>query len=320
MQGEPSLTAPLMLDDAHGPTTVRLATTMSAGNLAPCWRPAGGLRQPRKSGKQRAGRLDWLMCCDNPWRLSTASCCRPTPITEKPMPENTTLAGEQQDEACTAPVGLRRIDRASAQRLTAIRFGAARKLAGYDHKQAAGALGYQDSSALLRIEAGTVGAPVHVIQRAAILYGVSMDYLTGLSDHPERDEAVIEQLAIMRCIRETMASAIMDGTARFKSKIGDAPALMAHVATLRDGIGNVFRLLCREPDLLHKHPELKRALDKAVDAADDANAYLRRREGVKANEWLEHVEREFPVLRLVEGGAAGMIEAVEMAAASDCED
>lgn len=240
----------------------------------------------------------------------------PRILTETNMTEGTTNPVEQQ-EAATAPVGIQRIDRASAHRLTAIRFGTARKLAGYDPQRAAAALGYRNSSALQRIEAGAVGAPVHVIQRAAILYGVSMDYLTGLSDHPERDETVIEQLAIMRCIRSTLSSAVMNATKELRISAGDAPALAAHVATMRNDIGEVFRLLCRERALLSSCPELQRAVNQAVDAADDAHIYLQRRQAVKANEWLEHVEREFPVLRLAEGGTAGMIEAIEMAATSD---
>ncbi len=220
------------------------------------------------------------------------------------------------------------------------RFASARKLAGLDQLGAAAQLGYQNSSQLSKIESGQSGAAVYIIQRAAIVYGVSMDYLTGLSDYPERDAATCEQLAIMRSLRQQ----IWDATqAKLKELVvagENTVALMGHIGRQRNSIGDTWRELCSfersfdvglEGGFADVLPEesrhelvrrvrrhfaeslkgLKAALETSVGTAEHANRYLRRRQAVRAHEYLDDVEQGYPLLGVTQGGLLGALEALQ---------
>lgn len=77
----------------------------------------------------------------------------------------------------------------------------ARELNKLDQREAAAALGYKNSSQLSKIESGMARIPKDFIRKAAITYGVSADYLLGLSDEPERDPRTAEHMAVMRAVR-----------------------------------------------------------------------------------------------------------------------
>jgi transcriptional regulator with XRE-family HTH domain len=65
----------------------------------------------------------------------------------------------------------------------------ARELCGISQQRAAELLGYANSSKLAKIEAAsdTNSVPLWLIPKAAEIYGVSVDYLFGVSDDWERD-------------------------------------------------------------------------------------------------------------------------------------
>jgi len=65
-------------------------------------------------------------------------------------------------------------------------------------------MGYANSSALSKIESGFARIPKDFVLRAALAYGVSCDYLLGLSNEPERDPVTAEHMAIMRAIDATI--------------------------------------------------------------------------------------------------------------------
>jgi transcriptional regulator with XRE-family HTH domain len=74
----------------------------------------------------------------------------------------------------------------------------ARKLSGLTQQKAAKLFGYRNSSKLAKIEAAsdTNSVPLWIVPRAADIYGVSTDYLFGLSDDWERDPVVSQQRVI----------------------------------------------------------------------------------------------------------------------------
>lgn len=84
----------------------------------------------------------------------------------------------------------------------------AREIAGYSQLYAAHRLGYCNSSKLARIESGydmgraAAHIPLWVLRKAADEYGVSLDYLFGLTETMEpgetRSQAVRDMVAIMR--------------------------------------------------------------------------------------------------------------------------
>ncbi|MBN3789304.1 helix-turn-helix transcriptional regulator [Burkholderia sp. Ac-20353] len=67
------------------------------------------------------------------------------------------------------------------------RLVAARLRHQLEQQDAAKLLGYQNSSALSKIEGGQANMPRGLLVRAAVAYSVSTDFLLGLTDDPERD-------------------------------------------------------------------------------------------------------------------------------------
>jgi transcriptional regulator with XRE-family HTH domain len=76
------------------------------------------------------------------------------------------------------------------------RMKAARELCGFSQQQAASLLGYANSSKLAKIEGSTDSVPLWLIPKAADVYGVSIDYLFGVSDYWERDPVVSQERQI----------------------------------------------------------------------------------------------------------------------------
>ncbi len=80
----------------------------------------------------------------------------------------------------------------------AARFKQARELNGWDQREAAARMGYENGTQLSLIEAGKRNTPLAVFCVASAVYGVSVDFLLGLSDEPERDPALVERQAVLR--------------------------------------------------------------------------------------------------------------------------
>ena len=78
------------------------------------------------------------------------------------------------------------------------RFKQARELNGWDQREAATRMGYENGTQLSLIELGRRNTPLPVFCVASAVYGVSVDFLLGLSDEPERDPAVAERQAVLR--------------------------------------------------------------------------------------------------------------------------
>jgi transcriptional regulator with XRE-family HTH domain len=83
----------------------------------------------------------------------------------------------------------KRDDQAKIVKTLGERMIRARELCGISQQRAAELLGYQNSSKLAKIEAAsdTNSVPLWLIPKAAEIYGVSVDYLFGVSDDWDRD-------------------------------------------------------------------------------------------------------------------------------------
>jgi transcriptional regulator with XRE-family HTH domain len=82
----------------------------------------------------------------------------------------------------------------------------ARNLNGLDQQKAAEKLGYKNSSQLSKVESGDAPFPKSLLRRAAYAYGVSSDWLLGLSNEPERDSHLASEMAVMRAVRAAVVA------------------------------------------------------------------------------------------------------------------
>lgn len=80
-------------------------------------------------------------------------------------------------------------------RVCAQRLVDARKLCNLTQQEAAERIGFQNSSALAKIEMGAQQAQLWMLAQAAQVYDVSTDYLLGLTDDWEPDERLLQRVS-----------------------------------------------------------------------------------------------------------------------------
>ncbi|GHA78218.1 hypothetical protein GCM10009007_19010 [Formosimonas limnophila] len=87
----------------------------------------------------------------------------------------------------------------------------ARDIACLTRSEASTALGYANTAIISKIESvQTINRKLlslDLIVNASCVYGVSADYLLGISDYPERDPETVEQLAVYTAIRHNLNDA-----------------------------------------------------------------------------------------------------------------
>lgn len=210
-----------------------------------------------------------------------------------------------------AQTGVLAITPETIGQITAARFIAARIMSGLDQRSAADKLGYKNSSPLCKIEAGDAGVPTYMIARAAQVYGVSMDYLIGLSDYPERDMATVEAVALMRSVRGQIGDWAMQIARKFMEHGGDAQVMASHVSVMTKGIGECFRhlVVLKKSIGAEAIKPMEQAIEAAMRTAEKAERHLKRRQCLKAYEYLDGVEKEYPLLHLIEQAKSGIPEA-----------
>lgn len=203
---------------------------------------------------------------------------------EPPVSESETLvAAPRPGRTCPlSPEELQEFDRVVGERLAT-----ARELNGYNQIAAARKLGYATPAPLSKIEAGQP-APSWLVPRAAEVFGVSSDYLFGISNYPERDPRTVEQIAILRTVRAEIETNARRVSEAMILAAGDEVAATAHAEELCGAVLEVSEALanCRS------HPEfddtviggarLVRAVAAAEAMAETALNYLARREGLRA--------------------------------------
>lgn len=116
----------------------------------------------------------------------------------------------------------------------------ARELNGYTQTNAAKRLGYATPSQLSQWEMARRTPPIKMLMRACSVYRVSMDYLMGISDEPDRDPATVVRHQVMSAAEEmlaTMAHEIADAMLQ-QTKIG-GPAIETAMLMLDEGAAMV---------------------------------------------------------------------------------
>ena len=193
------------------------------------------------------------------------------------------MAGTRPGRTCPlSPDELQEFDRVVGERLAK-----ARELNGYNQIAAARRLGYATPAPLSKIEAGQP-APAWLLPRAAAVFGVSSDYLFGISNYPERDSRTVEQIAILRTVRAEIETNARRVSEAMILAAGDEVAATAHAEELCGAVLEVSEALanCREhpsfDDEVIGGARLVRAVAAAQAMAETALKYLARREGVRA--------------------------------------
>lgn len=114
-------------------------------------------------------------------------------LTGKPKrqkPAKTFVPLKQRNEIAKKDFGLRMV--------------AARELNGFTQTEASDRLGAGNSTQLCLWERGKRMPPDHMLKTIATVYGVSLDYLFGLSDEPERDPKFAHQQALIRSMEDVL--------------------------------------------------------------------------------------------------------------------
>jgi transcriptional regulator with XRE-family HTH domain len=187
--------------------------------------------------------------------------------------------------------------KAALRQVIGRRLRAARLLQGLDQGQASGLLGHESSTQLSLWEAGKRLAPLDRIVAAAGVFGVTVDFLTGLSEEPYRDTQTALRSATLNGVRAMLVAAsegVVDLFERHAALIGpDATSVAAIVdvsQALRDAVAALMRSNPEEFNELRGGATLARRateFDDVVQATrdrlaahralgDDLQAQLRR--------------------------------------------
>lgn len=102
--------------------------------------------------------------------------------------------------------GPRADDNAVLRKEMGARFVEAREINGWGQNESAIKLGYGNGTQLSLIERGDRLPPLGIVKRASTVYGVSIDYLFGASDEPDRDPKHAEKRAALRQVHELLES------------------------------------------------------------------------------------------------------------------
>jgi transcriptional regulator with XRE-family HTH domain len=111
---------------------------------------------------------------------------KPKPL-HASAPEFEPFDGAEDDEVASGGEITRRACNAALKKTISKRLVAAREISGHLQSEAARAIGYVNSTQLSLVEKGVRLPPLEIVIRASAVYGVSVDYLLGASDEPERD-------------------------------------------------------------------------------------------------------------------------------------
>ena len=139
-------------------------------------------------------------------------------------------------------------DDAETEKLMRERLIVARNLNSLDQKEAAAKLGYKNSSQLSKVESGDAPLPKSLLRKASLAYGVSADWLLGLSTEPERDPQIAGQMAVMRAVHASIVEHTQNVTAVMLRLASDQLPLESQLRTLMDATRRAtqsFEKVCR---------------------------------------------------------------------------
>lgn len=106
-------------------------------------------------------------------------------------------------------------------------FKIARELNGWTQEEAAERLDYANSTQLSLAEKGERMPPMAKIMLASKTFGVSIDFLMGVSDEPERDPKAAERNAVMRRVTDIMEMTSQTIVTAVLAHSSDTPSVAA---------------------------------------------------------------------------------------------
>ncbi|MES2978036.1 MAG: helix-turn-helix transcriptional regulator [Pseudomonadota bacterium] len=190
--------------------------------------------------------------------------------------------GEIQDESREC---LRSQQNAKLRAQLGRRFVAARELCGLAQTEAAKKMGYINSTQLSLVEQGKRLPPVAAIERAAIVYGVAVDFLFDLTSEPERDTSLASRNGAIRRVQDMLerhAEAVAEHV--LVACKGDltvelrTTGVVKELSALLDGLENFFLLNKSQFDDLRGGATLIRRAINAREALDKVVLLLSRKE------------------------------------------
>ena len=127
----------------------------------------------------------------------------------------------------------------------------ARVMNGLTAVEAAERLGYANSTQLSQIENGERKVPNdwQFLLRMSKAYSVSVDYLLGISPHPERDPVTAENFAVLRGFEELMQAQALAMTTAFVRYGKDRDAARADLQAIVGAAQHVVAALARIREL-----------------------------------------------------------------------
>lgn len=211
----------------------------------------------------------------------------PVPPELDPAMEEADAAGgaDDDDTANTTPATKRTL-----RKLISARLVTARNLAGLQQSHAAELLGYTNSAQISLHEKGQRTPPLLALLRAAEVYGVSVDFLVGMTDQALRDPALGLRASTVRGVRgivnglaETLVASISNHAALVGPDAVCSRAVLAAGSELiealrvaqRDPAFDEVKGLARVTRVAEEFEQRLHEVAKAIKRFDDLDASLR---------------------------------------------
>lgn len=164
----------------------------------------------------------------------------------------------------------------------------ARQMNRLDQKEAALLLGYQNSSQLSKVEAGEAPMPKNLLRKASLAYGVSTDWLLGLSSEPERDPRTAEQMAIMRAVTSSVVEHTRDMTGLLLRAAAEQMPMETRLRSLLSQVRDLtqtFDRVLRNNETFNEEirggATLTRGFDELVETTVEIERFFARRQGIE---------------------------------------
>lgn len=187
------------------------------------------------------------------------------------------VGGDDEEER----VGGRLGDRGLLGMVVAKRLVAARLLNGYSQSEAAALIGYSNPSQMSLWETARRQPPTSALVAFADAMNVSLDYIFGRADDPERNVRLVRQNSCMRAVRATLVGAVERIVDAFDS---DESIVGLNASMVRDLASAAEAVAAAHGDFVQPHHSGRRnvgerlasAVDRLEDAALKAGIALRR--------------------------------------------
>ncbi|MCX4156169.1 MULTISPECIES: helix-turn-helix domain-containing protein [Paraburkholderia] len=198
-------------------------------------------------------------------------------------------------------------DDESIEELMRERLIVARKLNSLDQKEASAKLGYKNSSQLSKVESGDAPLPKSLLRKAAIAFGVSSDWLLGISNEPEREPLVAGTMGVMRALHEATRKQAERVAVEMLALANDQLPLESHLRRLlttsrcvADSFDRCFRGNEYFETEVRGGAALMAATDDLLETTVNIERYLDRRNAL-AQARLDQVEIDYEIENEADG-------------------